>query len=162
MLEQRGELIAALLTMARAWWAAGKPEADCPVLGSFEAWCRTVGGILAHAGVEGFLGNLERLYLEVDEEAAEWSRFLAAWQDKYALRPVTVGDLVFDLPDFFKEVLPEGVAEALDPSRGSVRHRLGKVLRAHSGRPYGPENLILERGADDTHLKVATWLVKQV
>jgi hypothetical protein len=162
VLEKRGELIAALLTMARAWWAAGQPKADSPVLGSFEAWCRTVGGILAHAGVEGFLGNLERIHEEMDEEATEWRRFLAAWLDHYALLAVTVADLIFDLEVYFKEVLPEAVADAMDPTRGSTRHRLGKVLRAHSGRPYGPDNLVLERGPNDPHLKVATWLVKQV
>ncbi|MDP9382592.1 MAG: hypothetical protein M3Q29_21125, partial [Chloroflexota bacterium] len=36
----RGELLAALLTLARAWYAAGRPEADTPVIGSYEEWSR--------------------------------------------------------------------------------------------------------------------------
>jgi hypothetical protein len=160
VLEHRGRLIGALLVLARAWWAAGRPEADCPVLGSFEGWCRTVGGILAHASIEGFLGNLERLYREIDAEAAEWRLFLAAWHDHFGLLPVTVAELVADLPLFFREVLPEALADALD-GRGSAPHRIGRVLRAKAGRPYGPENLRLERGAGDAHAKVATWLVRQ-
>lgn len=162
VLGQRGELIAALLTMARAWWDAGQPLADSPVLGSFEDWCRTVGGILAHGGVEGFLGNLERIHEEMDEEAAEWGLFLAAWLAKYALLPVTVADLAADAPTGFGQLLPEAVVDALNTMTGSPNHRLGKVLRAHSGRPYGADNLVLQRGPDHPHLKVGTWTVKQV
>lgn len=91
--EHRGELLAALLTIARAWYAAGKPTAEVPALGSFEAWARTVGGILAHAGVTGFLQNLNLLYEQNDEETAEWEGFLGAWYDAFGERTVTVADI---------------------------------------------------------------------
>ena len=46
----RGRLIHALLTLARAWFAAGKPKApNSPRLGSFEAWTETVGGMASSA-----------------------------------------------------------------------------------------------------------------
>jgi hypothetical protein len=63
--------VAALLLIARAWYAAGQPQAETPVLGGFEAWTRTIGGILAHAGVPGFLGNLETMYANADDGSSQ-------------------------------------------------------------------------------------------
>ena len=79
VLRHRGELLAAILTAARGWFAAGCPPADVPRLGGFEEWTRTVGGILAFAEVPGFLENLHELYDQVDEDETAWSAFLAAW-----------------------------------------------------------------------------------
>ena len=53
--EHRGELIAALLTLIRAWYDAGQPPAQVPItMGSFESWVKTIGGILERCFVEGF------------------------------------------------------------------------------------------------------------
>jgi hypothetical protein len=38
-----------------------------------------VGGVLAHAGVDGFLGNLEGLYAQADEDEIVWEAFVEAW-----------------------------------------------------------------------------------
>lgn len=85
--EHRGELAAALLTLARAWVAAGRPEPDTPTLGSFERWCHVIGGILAVAGVDGFLGNLSELSGSVFAEDETWTPLLRAiyvWQHDVA------------------------------------------------------------------------------
>jgi hypothetical protein len=43
----RGRIVAAYLTIVKAWIAAGKPlDSSLPRLGSFEDWIRTIGGIL--------------------------------------------------------------------------------------------------------------------
>ena len=42
--------MAALLTLARTWEVAGRPEGDGPFVGGFDPWRQTVGGILAGAG----------------------------------------------------------------------------------------------------------------
>ena len=55
VMENRGQLIAAILTMARAWYVAGCPKPTTPKLGSFESWCDTVGGILHFAQIIGSL-----------------------------------------------------------------------------------------------------------
>src|SRR6516164_6851097 len=52
--ENRGQLVWAALTLARAWIAAGRP-AGTEVLGMFEAWTDVIGGILGVAGVPGLL-----------------------------------------------------------------------------------------------------------
>jgi len=71
-------MVAALLSMARAWFLEGKPEWTGRTLGSYESWSRTVGGILDYCGLKSFLANLEDLYEQVDEEPAQWAVFFGA------------------------------------------------------------------------------------
>jgi hypothetical protein len=92
--EHRGQLLGALLTIARAWYAGGRPRADVQELGSFESWSRIMAGVLTHAGISGFLGNLEELYARVDEEGEQWRRFLETWHEVLGQTPVTVADLL--------------------------------------------------------------------
>jgi hypothetical protein len=81
--EHRGEILWALLTLGRAWFVAGCPRASSPVLGSFEGWSIGVGGVLAHAGIEEFLGNLEEDYDDTDAETREWEVFLRTWREVF-------------------------------------------------------------------------------
>lgn len=47
----------------RGAYATGKPQAsDLPAFGSFQEWTGMVGGVLAHVGIGGFLGNLGELH----------------------------------------------------------------------------------------------------
>ncbi len=79
--EHCGELAGALLTLARAWIAAGQPDPDTPTLGSFEEWCRVVGGILQNTGFEDFLGNQDGLTDTEFSEDDRWSLLLEAIHD---------------------------------------------------------------------------------
>src|SRR5262249_39847120 len=97
VLDHRGPLLTAALTLGEAGFAAGCPPASVAKVGGFEAWARTVGGVLAHAGVEGFLGNLDGLYAQVDEEEVAWEMFLKAWRDVYQDQPRTVAQITTDL-----------------------------------------------------------------
>lgn len=61
VLENRGRLMTALLTLIQSWIAADKPKppsgrAD----GSFEKWYEVVGGIIAHAGFDDFFADIEQ------------------------------------------------------------------------------------------------------
>lgn len=49
--ENRPRLVASILTIARAWWAAGKPRMSIRALGGFEHWSYTVPSMLAWVGV---------------------------------------------------------------------------------------------------------------
>ena len=183
--EHRGELLAALLTIARAWYVAGKPPGEVPPLGSFEAWARTLGGILAYAGVKGFLQNLDALYEQNDEETSEWEAFLLAWSDAFGERSVTVAELCDALlpsgqqrlvptgpngesvadacSSALREALPTDLAEGLEIEQkragggaaSGFRRRLGKALSKKVDTRYG--DLRLERATDDPHLKVSRW-----
>jgi hypothetical protein len=64
--KHRGDLLAALLTMARYWFVLGKPKPKIKPIGSFELWTTTVGGILQSCGIKGFLGNTEKFRNEAD------------------------------------------------------------------------------------------------
>lgn len=58
--EHRDELLGALLTILRAWHAAGRPVSPIR-LGSFDQWAAMIGGALTVAGVDGFLSNVGQM-----------------------------------------------------------------------------------------------------
>ena len=148
--KSRGELVGAVLTIARGWYAAGKPKAkDVPRLGSFEAWAEIVGGILAFAGIEGFLGNLEELYSKADEGNAEWEAFLEEWWRQRGEDPIAVKDLAKLIEDekLLRDALPGDLSEARDKGEGSFTRRLGKAIAKRAGTRYGDNGLhIMEAG----------------
>jgi hypothetical protein len=159
----RGRLIAAVLTLARAWFAAGCPAPTSPKIGGFEEWSRVVGGILEHAGVRGFLGNLAELYDEADEEAAQWEGFLEVLGEVYPAEGFTVAQIVADLKDRSRvlEVLPDDLATfnpSDDPGKiASFQRRLGKALGKRSGTRYGATGLHLEKAG--VRHKVIVWRI---
>jgi hypothetical protein len=95
--EHRGELLGALLTLARAWFVGGCPKPRLKSLGSFEAWSRTVGGILEFVGVTGFMANAAAMYEEADDESRQWEGFLKVLYDVlydvFYNDPFTVADI---------------------------------------------------------------------
>lgn len=106
----RGEIVAAILTLARGWFAAGKPEAaGLPAFGSYEEWVSLIGGILAYAGVNGFLGNLVTLHDVMDEDTPAWSYFFGTWFEVLGDKPVQVKALAAALSETpnFREAIPD-------------------------------------------------------
>jgi len=167
--EHRGELIAAVLTLARSWYIAGKPQAqDIPALGTFTNWARTIGGILEHCGVSGFLSNLENLYDEVDEDSAQWEAFFTAWRQIYGGAWRTTAEFIGLLgtadsaADSAKNLLLESLPESLqmtyrdNPKTFAII--FGKALRRQVDTCYGKDNLRLQRDKD-THTKGKKWRV---
>jgi hypothetical protein len=148
----RGRLIHALLTLARAWFAAGKPKmTDLPRLGSFEAWAETVGGMVAFAGIPNFLGNLAALYDKADAGGAEWEGFLQTWWEELdADKPTTVAELTKAIGDneALKASLPGDLAEAFDKSGGSFSRKLGTALAKRAGTRYGENGLHIARAGE--------------
>jgi hypothetical protein len=92
--EHRADLLWGLAVFVRAWQAAARPLPSCPVLGSYEAWTRVVGGILQVAGYAGFLANREGLLAASDPETANWKAFLAAWWEQHGSRLISISDMV--------------------------------------------------------------------
>ncbi|MCC7495821.1 MAG: toprim domain-containing protein, partial [Fimbriimonadaceae bacterium] len=88
----RARLVAACLTLCRAWIAAGRPR-GARSLGSFEGWCHTLGGILEVAGVSGFLGNLDEVLEASDTEGNTWRSLIQLWWDRFGSAEVSVSDL---------------------------------------------------------------------
>jgi hypothetical protein len=144
-------LVGAVLTIARGWYAAGKPKAEgIPRLGSFESWAEIVGGVLAFAGIEGFLGNLEELYSKADEGNAEWEAFLKEWWRQVGEDKITVKDLakLIENEKALRDALPGDLSEARDKGEGSFTRRLGKAIAKRAGTRYGEDGLhITEAGS---------------
>jgi hypothetical protein len=165
----RGEIIAALLTLVRSWYDAGKPAAQVPKMGSFQAWVETVGGILAHGYVEGFLGNMTALQ-EQDDDALQWAAFLHAWRSHYQGDQILASLLARDLKagstaDESESL--QGVAglsnalpdELADIHKGDFRRKLGKALAARVGTRFDESGLHLVRGEPDKRSGAVFWSV---
>ena len=144
--ENRPRLIAALLLLAQAWLAAGQPCSP-QVLGSFEDWSRIMGGILEVASIPGFLGNLEELYEQADEEGRHWRAFCGVWWDTHGAAHVSASDL--------RELAEERQLLAVvlvDKGERSATIRLGKALQDRRGRHFGMWRIEID-DKDPTHAR---------
>ena len=135
----REKLLAALLTVARAWYLAGKPMADVPPFGSFEEWSKTVGRILKHAGISGFLKDLDKYRYKREEETIQWERFLTEWSKKYT-KPIPVYQLCKDIRNW-RACLPSELLEALDNPYKSFERVLGQALAKKEDVRFGKLHL---------------------
>ncbi len=118
----RAKLIWAVLTLVQAWIAAGRP-AGKESLGSYESWAEVTRGILAVAGIPGFLGNLDEAYSEADQEVLAWGEFFDAWWEVYRDRLVASDDL-FNVATQRRTLMDVWAGH----SEQSGRIRLGKAL----------------------------------
>lgn len=155
----RGAILAAILTCVRAWVDAGKPEYTKIVLGSFEGWCKTVGGILGVMGVKNFLENTSKMYEVADIEVPQWQRFLEALKDKFGgntFRSADVtdamngkkkadGTIEYAADDNLRSALPESISGKHDRDLTRV---LGITLRHHKDVRY-PNGLMLQEAGTD-------------
>jgi hypothetical protein len=126
VLQHRGELVWAAVVLVRNWIARGRQPFTVRRLGSYEEWSKTVGGILAAAGIEGFLGNLEGFTARADEETSSWKRFVETWWDEHGGNRVNM-DALFRLGE---KILLEVIGEGQEKSQ---RIRLGKALKKRAG-----------------------------
>lgn len=156
---QRGYLLACALTIARNWFARGRPKADVPRMGSFESWCEVIGGVLHACGMTQFLGNLKEMRANADEERGEWEAFLRAWYALYGSAAKPLSEVISDLNagGDLRATLPLRLTEKLGHSGFS--RSFGKALSARQGTRYGADNIRLEKGGGDLHNKVTTWKV---
>jgi hypothetical protein len=159
----RNRLSGALLIMAKAWHSAGQPVSDSPILGSYQAWCRIVGGILQFAGVSGFLENVDEMHERADLEGQEWEGFLGAWRDHYGDAVVLVKNLAAEAQNEegsgIRDALPSRLVEAM-ARKGSFTRSLGRALQIKEGVHYGDLGLHLVRVPEaDKKSKANGWQV---
>lgn len=120
VIERRCEIVRALLTLVQAWLRAGQPRGNLQ-FASFESWAAVMSGILAVAGVEGFLANRDQRTEHVCEPVP--TEFLVRWYSEYGSEPVGVAKLVA-LADGLLAAGLKGRAQAIG---------LGKLLAALAG-----------------------------
>jgi hypothetical protein len=175
ILENRRNLLTALLTLARAWFAAGQPKPSTPPVGSFERWTEVIGGILEYAGLPGFLGNSDELLKEADTERSDWEVFLETLTEVFHGSAFTIAELwerlnekayeeiirqsvITDRAEELRAVVPADLARWMD-REGQFKLRLGVAFNQMRGRRFGKSQLSVMRMATDSHNKVARWKV---
>jgi hypothetical protein len=136
--KERGKILQALLIVARAWYVAGKPPAKhVEPWGTFSGWTQTIGGMLEHAKVVGFLDNRSEVLDEMNEGAADWLPFLtrakAIPQDWWDVSAIIKSDTL-------REYVPSSAY------RGKLDGRaLGAALAAIRGKRWDEHGLRVER-----------------
>ncbi len=79
--DHRAEFLGELVGMVARWRGAGSPEADVASRFNKKGWGRIVGGILAHAGLPGFLANAETAAAELDDTRREFAYLVGILAD---------------------------------------------------------------------------------
>ena len=79
VMEERGRYVAAVLTIARAYRAAGSPEV-CPPIGSYGDWSQAVRGPLVWLGEADPIASMETAR-EEDPELTAIRELFALWQE---------------------------------------------------------------------------------
>ncbi len=155
--EHRGELVWAALTLCQAWITAGRPPGT-HTLGGFEAWSRTVGGVLDVCGVPGILTNAGTLYEQADEDSTLWRQFVKAWWQTHQDMSVRAGEL-YDLAvkeDLMAPILGSGNERSqrikLGRALGQVRDRIigGYRIESQESPDYKGRRLWRLQPAPDT------------
>lgn len=165
----RGKILAAILTITRAWIRAGSPHPEgIPQMGSFEKWRGMIGGILGTAGIGGFLGNLEQFRERSDTLTSQWDSFLQTLKEQFP-ESFTVKDVKARLDTCnddrqisFNEmgtrlcdVIPDDIPlKDKDPSRS-----IGKAFTKRADHVF-PSGMVLRKEGNKIHNAVA-WRVQK-
>jgi len=138
--KQRPAIVAAGLTLLRAYIVAGRPKTKLTAFGSFEAWSSLVRQALVWVGEADPCESREQLE-EGDSEAAELVEVMDLWQDGLGSARVTVGKILGTVKDITKR---EALVAKLSQATGSHEWnalRVGQWLRrfkdrVHAGRAF--------------------------
>ncbi|WP_162925087.1 hypothetical protein [Aurantiacibacter odishensis] len=164
VLADRGQFIAAALTVVRAYQVAGCPE-PMPPLGSFEEWNRLVRSTLVWLGQDDPLKTMSSVR-NLDPAIADLGALLRAWHRAAGDDCKTTGDVVtlaLDLNPFGNrchEDLYQALLAISEGRRGEPDPRkLGYYLRREEGRIV--DNLRFQ-SMYDGHAKQKLWSVRRV
>lgn len=147
----REDLIWAYLVLIKNWLALGRPAFRGERLASFEQWSDVVGGVMEAAGIEGFLANRDEVYLQADQESAEWRSFVDAWWEEHGSAAVKAAEILSLLTE--GEHLATLVTSGRTNDEKSLKIKLGKALRLRRERVIGNYRL-REAGQDRTGAKL--------
>ncbi|MFF5186433.1 bifunctional DNA primase/polymerase [Streptomyces sp. NPDC000345] len=142
--ENASTLVAALVTLVRAWLAAGAPTTRIRK-GDYSEWASLMAGLLGYLGVEGWMADSANAR-DQDDEDQEWTNFLEMWRETYGAEPVQAGAVIKGLPNHVPRKGDE------PPSA----NQLGMWLKARAGRYYGTHKVVM---VVDSHKKQNLWRV---
>ena len=129
--EHRDRLLSALLTLVQTWQLEGRP-AGTATLGSYEAWARVLGGILAACGVPGLLTDRDTRAETADPETAEWIGLMRLWTTEISLRGRRAAG------EIARACAERGLLLAVlgDGNANSQARRMGAALAKQRGRVF--------------------------
>jgi hypothetical protein len=152
--ENRGQLVGALLILIRAWIAVGRPAWTDVVLGSFEQWAGTVGGILANAGYQGFLANLSSTYdRTASDESEDWAAFFEAirlYKQGEVFTTKNISEVILsEEHNSLRDTLPSSLRYSLQKNSQNLTTALGSFFQRNQGRWFknGESLYCLERSS---------------
>lgn len=156
-LAERGELVAALHTIAR--WGQDKTT-GLPPLGSFEVWSRRVRDPLVALGLPDPCAVLDRLH-QADPEREDALELLTEWHRSFDSQATTVAEAI-RLATRLKDpdtILRDALDAVAGGPGGLSPKRLGRYLLRIRDRVVG--GLVLRQGRDLVG-NVANWSVESV
>jgi len=124
------------------------------------------GGVLANAGVQGFLANLDQFYEESDDDRAEWGTFFEHWYLIFSDQPTAVAKVRssieqgYGIPNFTFNTLPAELDDAYLQKRASFHKCLGKALAQKVDVRFG--SFHLQRAGKDKRSGTVLWRVVKV
>lgn len=159
MKTNRGQYLSALGTIVQAWVASGMPLADATGSDSYAHWQRVVGGVLAHAGIEGtFDAVADRVQLGASDE--EWFVFLSAVRECF-------GDNLWRMAEVVDAIAADKIDAELLPGQLAAKwsgwatpgftKSLGRWAMNREGKYVN--SLVMEGAGMDGHRKVRRWRV---
>ena len=155
-LEHRSEVVGALLLLIRAWVVAGMPKGS-EVMGSFQQWANTMGGILQVARIKSFLEDREEMYAQADVEMEAWHDFVGLWWVEWGETPVGVAQLIDIakergmLADLRGQRSEHGSRTAMGKRLSNLRDQvLGKYVIRAAGLAYDAKTLKYQLMIADT------------
>ena len=137
-------LVAALVTLVRAWVSAGTPIVRVRK-GDYSEWASMMAGLLGYLGVEGWMADQNEARTQDDEEQ-EWTAFLEEWRATYGTEPLQTGAVIKGLPNHVPRKGDE------PPSA----NQLGMWLKARAGRYFGTHKVVM---VYDSHKRQNLWRV---
>lgn len=155
----RPALVAAALTILRAYHVAGRPDQHLPAWGGFDAWSGLVRSALVWAGGADCCKTRVHI-IEDDPDREQTATLLRAWHDVFGERATQLGAVVESAakaPDLLAAII--AVAASKNDPRQADARRLGWWCRENTGRIVGGLRLSRERGGNHSG---AAWRVSGV
>ena len=155
--EHRGQLVAAGLTVLRAFVAAGRPGlAELPPFGSFEAWSNLVRGALVWLGEPDPCLTREHILAD-DPIKSRLSAFFATVYHATAGQWFTASELLKQAEDGNEpDAELEGIIYEVVPKASSIS--LGVFLKANESKIIGGLTLV---GQENKHKKIREYKMKE-
>ncbi|MBD3336436.1 MAG: hypothetical protein GF355_13055 [Candidatus Eisenbacteria bacterium] len=142
--KHRGRLVAAALTLLRAYHVAGRPDQRLPRWGGFDEWSNWVRSGLVWAGMPDPCATRARIE-DQDPVRRSLSALLAAWHEVLGERALTAAELVKEAGLDEKEsglepsktALCDALKELAEGRTGISTRVLGNYLQKHANRIEG-------------------------